>query len=214
MHVITIDGPAGSGKSTVARAIAARLGLDHLDTGAMYRAVALAVLRRGVDPADGDAAGAVADSLAIDVDDRRVLVDGTDETDAIRSAEVNAVVSTVAAHPQVRAGLVRRQQAWAASRSGGVVEGRDIGTVVFPDASLKVFLTASEDERVRRRALESGDAVAAEVARRDQLDRTRVASPLTAAGDALVIDTTGRSVEEIVEEVVSHAQRRGAETQR
>lgn len=193
MHVIAIDGPAGSGKSTVARAVAARTGLDYLDTGAMYRSVTLAVLRRGIDPADGDAIGLVAADLPID------------ETDAIRTAEVNALVSTVSAHPQVRAHLVRRQREWAAARGGGVVEGRDIGTVVFPDAPVKVYLTADESERVRRRALESGDAVAAEVVTRDRLDSTRAASPLLAADDAIVIDTTGRSIEDIVEEVLAHA---------
>src|SRR5687767_7542354 len=133
MHVIAIDGPAGSGKSTLARAIAARTGLDYLDTGAMYRSVALAVLRRGLDPADAAAAGELARVLPIEVGER-VVVDGADETEAIRSAEVSAVVSTVAAHPQVRVHLVRRQQEWAAERDGAVVEGRDIGTVVFPDA--------------------------------------------------------------------------------
>jgi cytidylate kinase len=202
MHVIAIDGPAGSGKSTLARAIAARTGLDHLDTGAMYRSVALAVLRRGLDPSDAAAAGELARVLPIEVGER-VLVDGADETEAIRSAEVSAVVSTVAAHPEVRVHLVRRQQEWAAAHDGGVVEGRDMGTVVFPDAAVKVYLTASEDERVRRRQLEGGEAVAAEVARRDHVDSTRATSPLLAADDAMVIDTTGRTVEEIVEEVLA-----------
>lgn len=202
MHVIAIDGPAGSGKSTLARAIAARTGLDYLDTGAMYRSVALAVLRRGLDPADATAAGELARVLPIDVGER-VLVDGADETEAIRSAEVSAVVSIVAAHPEVRVHLVRRQQEWAAARDGAVVEGRDIGTVVFPDATVKVYLTAHEEERVRRRQLEGGDAVAAEVLRRDHVDSTRATSPLLSADDALVIDTTGRTIEEIVEEVLS-----------
>ena len=142
MHVIAIDGPAGSGKSTLARAIAARTGLEYLDTGAMYRSVALAVLRRGLDPADGEAIAAIAADVPID------------DTDAIRSAEVNAVVSTVAAHPEVRVLLVRRQQEWAAERGGGVVEGRDIGTVVFPDADVKFFLTASDEARAQRRHAE------------------------------------------------------------
>lgn len=190
MHVIAIDGPAGSGKSTLARAIAARTGLDHLDTGAMYRSVTLAVIRQGIDPADADAIAAIAADVPVD------------ETDAIRSAEVNALVSTVSAHPEVRVHLVRRQREWVAERGGGVVEGRDIGTVVFPDATLKVYLTASEDERVRRRRLEGGDAVAAEVTRRDRMDSTRTSSPLLAADDALVVDTTGRTVEEIVDLVL------------
>jgi len=198
MHVIAIDGPAGSGKSTLARAIAARTGLDYLDTGAMYRSVTLAVIRQGIDPADAKAIAAIAAHVPVD------------STDAIRTAEVSALVSTVAAHPEVREHLVRRQREWAAERGGGVVEGRDIGTVVFPDAAVKVYLTAHEDERVRRRQVEGGDAVAAEVVRRDQVDSTRATSPLLAAGDAMVIDTTGRTVEEIVDEVLAHASAAGS----
>ena len=199
--VIAIDGPAGSGKSTVARAIARRLGLDYLDTGAMYRAVTFSVLGHGIDPADADKVAELARALAIEVA-TEVTVDGEDATAAIRGPEVSAAVSVVAAHPAVRGELVRRQREWVASRGGGVVEGRDIGTVVFPDATLKVYLTASEEERVRRRTLESGEAVAAEVARRDLLDSNRAASPLMAAADAIVIDTTGRDIDEIVEEVL------------
>ena len=201
-RVIAIDGPAGSGKSTVARAVAARLGLDYLDTGAMYRSVTFAVLRQGIDPDDGDAVAALARGMAIEVADR-VLVDGEDATAAIRGPEVSGLVSVVAAHPAVRAELVSRQRSWVAERGGGVVEGRDIGTVVFPHADLKVFLTASEDERVRRRTEEAGADVAREVATRDRIDSSRVVSPLLAADDALVIDTTNRKVGEIVEEVLS-----------
>lgn len=186
MRVIAIDGPAGSGKSTVARLLAERLGLDYLDTGAMYRSVALAALRQGADLDDHGALAALAASTE------------TDTTDAIRTPEVNAVVSRVAAVPEVRRELVKRQRAWAETRGGGVVEGRDIGTVVFrDDAELKVFLTASEEERARRRSDEADPAA------RDRIDSTRAVSPLKPADDALVIDTTGRTVEEIVEEVLS-----------
>ena len=202
MRVIAIDGPAGSGKSTIGRALAARLGLEYLDTGAMYRSVAFAVLGRGIDPADLEAVAALASTLTIVVADR-VLVDDEDATDAIRGPEVTLAVSAVAQNPDVRSELVRRQRAWAAERDGGVIEGRDIGTVVFPDADLKVYLTADEAERLRRRALEAGEEVARDIARRDQADSTRAASPMFAADDALVIDTTGRSIDEIVEEVLS-----------
>jgi cytidylate kinase len=202
VRVIAIDGPAGSGKSTVARAVAARLGLDYLDTGAMYRSVAFAALRRGLDPEDAGAVAALVRGLDIVVEER-VLVDGEDATDEIRGPEVTVAVSLVAANALVRAELVRRQQAWARERGGGVIEGRDIGTVVFPDAELKVYLTANESERLRRRAREAGDQVAQDIARRDQVDTSRAVSPLYAADDALVIDTTGRSVDEIVEEVLS-----------
>lgn len=185
MRVVAIDGPAGSGKSTVARAVAARLGLDHLDTGAMYRSVALACLRRGVDVADMPAVAQV----AVEAE----MVGGDD----IRTPEVNGSVSVVAANPEVRRQMVRRQRAWIAEHGGGVVEGRDIGTVVCPDAELKVYLTATEDERARRRQEEADPGA------RDRLDSARAVSPLRVAEDALVIDTTGRSVESIVEEVLA-----------
>lgn len=203
--LIAIDGPAGSGKSTVARAVAARLGLDHLDTGAMYRAVAFAALERGVDPGDPGAVAVLATVLEIEVGES-VVVDGVDATVAIRGQEVTAAVSAVAAVAAVRVELVGRQRAWAAARSGGVVEGRDIGSVVFPDADLKVYLTASDAERARRRVAEGGDDAAfvmADMARRDGLDSTRAASPLLVANGARVIDTTGRTVAEVVDEVVA-----------
>ena len=204
--MIAIDGPAGSGKSTVARRVAERLGLDYLDTGAMYRSVAFAALERGVDVADGEAVAALAHGLDIVVAGR-VTVDGVDATSAIRGPEVTRAVSVVAAVPGVRREMVRRQRAWLEDREGGVVEGRDIGTVVFPDADLKVFLTASDDVRAKRRAGETAvddvGAVAADIARRDTLDSTRAASPLAVADDALVIDTTGLDVDAVVEEVLS-----------
>jgi len=202
MKIIAIDGPAGSGKSTVAKAIAARLGLPYLDTGAMYRAVAFAALRRHVDLAESDALAALAQQLQIEVAER-VLVDGEDATEAIRGPAVTRAVSAVAATGAVRAEMVRRQQAWARQHGGGVVEGRDIGTVVLPEADLKVYLVADETERLRRRALELGDEVARDIARRDEADATRAVSPMMAAPDALVIDTTGRTVGDIVEEVLA-----------
>ncbi|MBV8986362.1 MAG: (d)CMP kinase, partial [Acidimicrobiia bacterium] len=199
MPVVAIDGPAGSGKSTVARAVAERLGVAYLDTGAMYRSVSFAALRDGVDPADGEALAKLAGNLDIGLGER-VLVDGIDATAAIRGADVTAIVSTVSAHPAVRADMVRRQREWAAEHGGGVAEGRDIGTVVFPDADVKVFLTASEEERARRRQRDDRapdvNAVAADLARRDALDSNRATSPLVAADDAVVIDTTGRTVDD------------------
>ncbi|MEA2705123.1 MAG: CMP/dCMP kinase [Actinomycetota bacterium] len=193
MNVVAIDGPVGSGKSTVAQAVAARLGLDFLQTGAMYRAVALALLRRG----DEDAA-TVARQVVIDVGDR-VTLDGDDVTDQIRSPEVGRAVSLVAADAEVRAELVRLQREWAVVHGGGVVEGRDIGSVVFPDAVLKVFLTASPEERASRRDDESAD----DVRRRDLIDSTRAASPLVVADGAVVVDSTGRGVDEVVDEIVA-----------
>jgi cytidylate kinase len=213
-RVIAIDGPAGSGKSTVARELARRLGLDYLDTGAMYRSVAFAALQRGVDPEDKEPVARLAHQIAIDVGDK-VLVDGYDASIEIRGPEVTRAVSTVAANPEVRTELRDRQRAWAQSHRRAVVEGRDIGTVVFPDAELKVFLTAADDERARRRHKEvtalnynadspglAVEAVQADLARRDHLDSSRATSPLAIADDAVVIDTTGRSVDDIVGEVM------------
>ncbi len=195
---IAIDGPAGAGKSTVSQAVAAHLGLARLDTGAMYRAVAWAALAQGVDPEDHVAVAALAESMQIEVGER-VVADGTDITDAIREPAVNQAVSVVAANADVRSVLVRRQRQWVAEHSGGVVEGRDIGSVVFPQADLKVFLTASPQERARRRSEEGADGVA----RRDRLDSTRTTSPLEVADGAQVVDTTGRSVEDVVQEVLA-----------
>ncbi|MEN3314975.1 MAG: 1-acyl-sn-glycerol-3-phosphate acyltransferase [Acidimicrobiaceae bacterium] len=201
LNVIAIDGPVGSGKSTVSRAVAGRLGLSHLDTGAMYRCVALAVLNRGLDPesTSADDLARVAVEAVIEVGER-VCLDGDDVTDQLRSPEVGRAVSAVAACPAVRTELVRRQRDWAAERGGGVVEGRDIASVVFPDATLKVFLTASDQERARRR---SSDEDAEALARRDQLDSTRTASPLAVADGAWVLDTTGRDIDDVVDDIVS-----------
>jgi len=196
--LIAIDGPAGAGKSTISAAVAGRLGLDRLDTGAMYRAVAAQALADGIAPDDHDAVAALAAGSAIEVG-TRVVINGNDVTDVIRSPEVGQAVSDVAANADVRTQLVRRQRAWAVVHGGGVVEGRDIGSVVFPQAELKVYLTASPEERARRRHDES----AAGVARRDRIDSTRTASPLQKAPDAHLLDTTGRPPDDVVEEVLS-----------
>jgi cytidylate kinase len=196
--LVAIDGPAGAGKSTVSTAVAGRLGLERLDTGAMYRAVAALALRRGVAPDDADAVAALAADAVIDVGDR-VTIDGVDVTAEIRSPAVGTAVSIVAANPGVRRHLVERQRAWARTHGGGVVEGRDIGSVVFPEAEVKVYLTASPEERARRRQDEAPERVA----RRDRIDSTRDASPLRQADDAHHLDTTGRTVQDVVEEVLS-----------
>jgi len=196
--VIAIDGPAGSGKSSVARALAAALGWSFLDTGAMYRAVTVEALHTGVDVHDGAAMGELARSVQLTTLPR-ICVNGRDVEDEIRTDTVNEAVSIVAANALVRRQMVRRQREFAdAQPLGTVVEGRDITTVVFPNATLKVFLTASLEERARRR----GEEGAASVARRDVADSTRVASPLRQAHDALVLDTTGRQVDEAVEEII------------
>jgi CMP/dCMP kinase len=206
MRVVAIDGPAGSGKSTVARRLAEELGLEYLDTGAMYRAVAFAALRRGVDPSEPDDVARMVRNLDIAIGETGVFVDQVDATIEIRGPEVTRAVSTVAANPVVREELVRRQREWVAERGGGVVEGRDIGTVVFPDAALKAFLTARLDIRAGRRYKEVTDleyeTVVADMARRDSVDSERDASPLQQAADAVVVDTTDRSVDDIVRELV------------
>jgi cytidylate kinase len=196
--LVAIDGPAGAGKSTISAAVAGRLGLDRLDTGAMYRSVAALALARGIAPEDHDAVAALAASSDIEVA-ARVVINGHDVTDVIRSPEVGQAVSVVAANADVRVQLVARQRDWAKAHGGGVVEGRDIGKVVFPGADLKVYLTASPEERARRRHDES----AADVARRDRIDSTRTASPLEKADDAHLLDTTGRTPHHVVEEVLS-----------
>jgi cytidylate kinase len=195
--VIAIDGPAGAGKSTVARAAARELGFTYLDSGAMYRSVALVARERGAAPAE------IAQQLAIEVGDR-VHVDGRDVTILIRTPEVSEAASRAAADPEVRKAMVALQRRML---SGGdwVAEGRDIGTVVAPDADVKVFLTASAQERARRRATELGvapETVLAEQAMRDERDRTREHSPLEPAAGAVVLDTTGLSFEQVVGHVV------------
>lgn len=196
--VIAIDGPAGSGKSTVARALAERLGWSFLDTGAMYRAVTVEALDRGCDVANSAEIAAIS-ATAVITTLPRVTINGRDVEDAIRSERVNHDVSVVASHPLVRVSMVARQREFADQQPvGTVVEGRDITTVVFPQATLKVFLTASLQERARRR----GDEGVESVARRDTVDSTRTASPLRVADDAVHIDTTNREVKDIVEEII------------
>ncbi|MCC5952409.1 MAG: (d)CMP kinase [Acidimicrobiia bacterium] len=213
MEVIAIDGPAGSGKSTVARAIAVRLGREYLDTGAMYRSVAFAALRRGVDPTDDEPVGRVARDVEMEVrGDGSVVVDGVDATIEIRGPEVTRAVSLVAANPAVRTELRARQREWAKARGGGVIEGRDIGTVVFPDAALKVYLDARPEVRAARRSNEvrelSYETVATDLARRDALDQGRADSPLATADDAFVVDTSEMGVEAIVDTVLAELERR------
>jgi cytidylate kinase len=191
--VIAIDGPAGAGKSTVARGVAAALGFTYLDSGAMYRAAALALLERGGDPAERAA------ELELELGDR-VLVAGRDVTEAIRAPEVSEAASRIAADPGVRVALVERQRALL-SIGDWVAEGRDIGTIVAPDAALKVFLTASPEERARRRAAELGtdwETVMRDQALRDEQDRSREHSPLVVAPGAIELDTTGMAIDEVV----------------
>ncbi|HEY6214990.1 MAG TPA: (d)CMP kinase [Vicinamibacterales bacterium] len=213
--IIAIDGPSGAGKGTVARAVASALGYRHVDSGAMYRAVAWKALREGIALDDEDAAAALAQRARIDVTGGAVTIDGDDVTRAIRTPEIDKAAASVARLPRVRAILVDQQRAYG--RDGAIVmEGRDIGTVVFPRADVKIYLDASPEERARRRASDpahsGGPAAVAEVATmltaRDEADRTRAASPLYAAPDAVVIDTTAKSIEDVVKDVVNVVQRR------
>ena len=206
-RVIAIDGPAGSGKSTVARALAQELRLDYLDTGAMYRAVAFAALSRGVDPEDDERVASIAHAAVIEVGERGVFIDGTDASVEIRGPEVTRAVSAVAANPAVRAELRARQREWAFARGGGVLEGRDIGTVVFPEALLKVYLTAGADTRAERRSREvrelDYETVAADLARRDAYDQSRSHDPLMVADDAFVLDTSDLAIDDVVAALVA-----------
>ncbi|HTG98917.1 MAG TPA: (d)CMP kinase [Vicinamibacterales bacterium] len=215
--IIAIDGPSGAGKGTIARAIARRLGFHHVDTGAMYRAVAWKALHDGIDLSDEAEVSAVAERLQCDVSDGRVAVDGHDIVRAIRTPEMDAAASTVARQPAVRRVLVERQRALAAL-GGTVMEGRDIGTVVFPGAQVKIYLDASPEERARRRATDPAHAsgkgtaaiqdVATALAERDHRDTTRAASPLAVAEDAVVIDTTALSIDDAVEKVMELVRQR------
>lgn len=206
MRVVAIDGPAGAGKSTIAKALASRLGVRYLDTGAMYRAVAFAVLRDKVDVADEEAVARLASDLRVVLDEGSVTIDGSDATAAIRTPEVNSVVSRVAALSSVRTLLRDQQRTWVRHNGGGVVEGRDIGTVVFPDATLKLFLTARPDVRARRRVAESGgdvEEIARSIAERDRIDSSRADSPLAEANGAVVIDTSDLTIDEVVDKIHS-----------
>jgi len=203
--VVTVDGPAGVGKSTVARAVAAALAIPYLDTGAFYRAATLAVVRAGVKASDPAAVLAVVTAADLDFADGEMLLDGEAVTETIRSPEVAALASAVSTLPEVRRSVVDRQRAWVARQGGrAVVEGRDIGTIVFPGAAVKVYLTADVAERARRRARdpEAAGLTVEEIERqlraRDHTDSTRAASPLRPAEDAVTIDTTMLSVDEVV----------------
>lgn len=209
MTVLAIDGPAGAGKSTVARSVAKRLGWRYVDTGALYRAVGLAAVTRGIDVTDGPAVGRLARSLSIETTDEGLLLDGEDVSRRIREPRVTAAASAVAAHPEVRSALIGLQRSVADSNDV-VLEGRDIGSVVFPDAAVKVFLTASLQERARRRALELGvveEGTRAQleqsIAARDQADSQRAVAPLKMADGAVVVDTTGKDIDTVTGEIVA-----------
>jgi cytidylate kinase len=206
VRVIAIDGPAGSGKSTIAQHLAAALDLAYLDTGAMYRGVAFAALRRGIDPSDAERVSRLVQGLELEVGPAGIVVDGVDATIEIRGPEVTRAVSAVAANPEVRRDLVRRQREWVGAHGGAVVEGRDIGTVVFPDAELKAYLTARLEVRAGRRHQEVADldyeAVAADMARRDTVDSEREVDPLQQADGSVLIDTSDRTIEEIVADLM------------
>lgn len=207
MRVIAIDGPAGAGKSTVARQVSSATGLRYLDTGAMYRCVALAVKQTAVDPRDADTVGKIAREVDVVIERDAAKLNGRDVSNEIRSSEINAIVSVIAAHTPVRDAMREQQRRWIHAHDGGVVEGRDIGTVVFPDAILKVFLTASPEVRAERRVGQAGgdiQAVAASISERDHLDSTRIDSPLKPSADSVLVDSSNRTIEEVVAEIVSH----------
>jgi CMP/dCMP kinase len=209
--IIAIDGPSGAGKGTIARALAARLEYRHVDTGAMYRAVAWKALSEGLDLQDEVAVASVSDRARFDLDAGRVVIDGVDVSTAIRTPAIDKGAAAVARHPAVRRALVARQREMG--RPGGVVmEGRDIGTVVFPDADLKIYLDASPEERARRRAADPAHSaagssaltdVATALAERDRSDSTRTVSPLAMAPDAVHIETTGVPVGSVVDQVMA-----------
>lgn len=205
MIVVAIDGPAGAGKSTIAKALAARLGVRYLDTGAMYRAVTFAAMSSGIELNDQNLVADLTRKSKMLLTDESVVINGLDATVAIRNSEVTAAVSTVAANSLVRTELRERQRQWITDHNGGVVEGRDIGSVVFPDATLKVYLTASPIVRARRRVAQSGgnvDEIATSIASRDLQDSSRSDSPLTQTDDAIIIDTSDRSIDEVVAHLV------------
>ena len=209
--VIAIDGPAGAGKSTVARRLARELGFTYLDSGAMYRSLALAAVRGGIDTGDGERLGREARDLPIRLEGPAVELDGEDVSAEIRTPQVSTAASEVSVHPEVREAMVDRQRELIAA-GRYVAEGRDIGTVVSPESPLKVFLTASPEERARRRAAESGEhaaLVAAAQAERDERDESRAHGALRVADDAIEVDTTGMSIDEVVARIADLARDRG-----
>jgi cytidylate kinase len=210
VRVIAIDGPAGAGKSTVARQVSTATGLRYLDTGAMYRCVALEVQNTATDPNNADAVGKIARDVNVVIERDAAKLNGVDVSTEIRTSEINAIVSIIAAHTPVRDAMREQQRQWIQAQKGGVVEGRDIGTVVFPDAILKVFLTASPEVRAERRVGQTGGdikAVAASIAERDHLDSTRLDSPLRPSQGSVIVDSSNRSIEEVVAEIVAHFER-------
>ena len=207
MRVIAIDGPAGAGKSTVARQVSTATGLRYLDTGAMYRCVALAVQQSSTDPHDPESVGRIAHDVSVIIERDAAKLNGVDVSQEIRSSEINGIVSIIAAHTPVRDAMREQQRRWIRDHQGGVVEGRDIGTVVFPDAILKVFLTASPEVRAERRVGQTGgdiQAVAASIAERDHLDSTRIDSPLKPSPESVVVDSSNRTIDDVVAEIVAH----------
>lgn len=203
-RVIAIDGPAGAGKSTIAKALSSRLNMKYLDTGAMYRAVTYEAMLHELDLHDQRCVAQLAQECDLHVGIDRVIINGHDATVAIRSAEVTGNVSTVASNSDVRTEMRVRQQEWATAHGGGVIEGRDIATVVFPNAVLKIFLTASPEVRAQRRVDQSGGDVteiAAAIAERDLLDSTRADSPLASSSDSIIVDTSNRAIEDVVDEI-------------
>lgn len=212
--VIAIDGPAGAGKSTIARALAGALHLEYLDTGAMYRAVTFEVIRLGLNPTDGASVARVARDIRLEHTSESMRVNGVDATRAIRTAEIDAAVSHIASNSEVRDEMRTRQREWIAEHGGGVVEGRDIGSVVFPEATLKVYLVASARVRAERRVAQHGGDVS-EIARtiveRDERDSNRDDSPLRRMPDAVIVDTSDRTVTQVITEIVGLLKDRGVD---
>jgi cytidylate kinase len=205
VRVIAIDGPAGAGKSTVAKQVSASTGLPYLDTGAMYRCVAYAIQSKNIDINDAVAVGDIARTAKIDINEDTARLDNVDVSSFIRSAEINSIVSVIAAHSPVRDAMRQQQREWITSHGGGVVEGRDIGTVVFPDAVLKIFLTANPMVRAQRRVGQNGgdlEQVATAIAERDHIDSSREDSPLKPSRDSHQVDSSEKNISDVVAEIV------------